>query len=279
MDPDVDLIGVCVSPEDKIWDYPGYCFRYFSVFSALGSTVDTCTCFGSSGFGKNSTYSLRDGATRIWTGFHAPLYVPPLRCLFRPRGTVFLTFLGERFPCSVCLARQRIHAHASVYGGVGCTFLDAAGRPRIPRSFLASPEGYKLWTFLKEYFKSISTALLYLTVTVWCSFLLVKCRIADFSGRSLPDLFPHSAPMPGGGQRIHVHVSIRRLLGLSHVFYVKVDLAHDGLRSVHRHWSMSTFERGSAAFRSIFRPPSIWTLRPRWRGHWESDSQVFCHHN
>ena len=30
---------------------------------------------------------------------------------------------------------------------------------------------------------------------------------------------------------------------------------------------------------SIFRPPSSWTLRPRWRGRRESDSQVFCHLN
>ena len=30
------------------------------------------------------------------------------------------------------------------------------------------------------------------------------------------------------------------------------------------------------AFCGIFRPPSSWTLRPRWRGRRESDSQVFC---
>ena len=30
---------------------------------------------------------------------------------------------------------------------------------------------------------------------------------------------------------------------------------------------------------SIFRSPSIWTLRPRWRRRRESDSQMFCHRN
>ena len=30
---------------------------------------------------------------------------------------------------------------------------------------------------------------------------------------------------------------------------------------------------------SIFRPPSIWTLRPKWRGRREFDSQAFCHLN
>ena len=30
---------------------------------------------------------------------------------------------------------------------------------------------------------------------------------------------------------------------------------------------------------SIFRPPSIWTLRPRVAGRRESGSQVFCHPN
>ena len=30
---------------------------------------------------------------------------------------------------------------------------------------------------------------------------------------------------------------------------------------------------------ALFRPPSIWTLRPRWRGRRESDSKAFCHPN
>ena len=51
------------------------------------------------------------------------------------------------------------------------------------------------------------------------------------------------------------------------------------LRFSHRHFCRVRLREILLQKCSIFRPPSIWTLRPRWRGRRESDSQAFCHLN
>ena len=72
-----------------------------------------------------------------WTLLDDPLVSGTLvRCLLRLRCTEYWTFLGERFPCSLCLVRQRIHimrvvdvpvtpaATSSSSSWLSCSFLD-----------------------------------------------------------------------------------------------------------------------------------------------------------
>ena len=87
---------------------------------------------------------------------------------------------------------------------------------------------------------------------------------------------PYPAPWPGRQWR-HVQVSPRRRLGYSHVFP-----RASGLRILYELVAkLMTVWGGLFLLQECnnFWPPSIRTLRPRWRGHQEFDSEVFCHRN
>ena len=61
--------------------------------------------------GENSTHSLREGASRIWTVFCELWYLAPCSVPVSPRSTEDWTFLGERFPCSFyCSTADTYHA-------------------------------------------------------------------------------------------------------------------------------------------------------------------------